>query len=66
MIFLLAMMKKLVPNFFAKEKHVVCYKNLQLYLRLGLKIKKVHCVLKLDQYINTIQFDHTSYTCYKR
>ena len=26
------------------------YKNLQLYLRLGLRIK-LHCVLKLDQLI---------------
>ena len=32
--------KKLVPNFFDKEKYVIHYENLQLYLRLGLKIKK--------------------------
>ena len=32
--------KKLVPNFFDKEKFVVHYENLQLYLRLGLKLKK--------------------------
>ena len=32
--------KKLVPNFFAKEKYVIQYENLQLYLRLGLKLKK--------------------------
>ena len=32
--------KKLVPNFFCKNKHVLHYKNLQLYLRPGLKIKK--------------------------
>ena len=32
--------KKLVPNFFDKEKYVIDYKNLQLYLRLGLKLKK--------------------------
>ena len=31
--------KKLVPNFFNKEKYVVHYKNLKLYLRLRLKIK---------------------------
>ena len=30
--------KKLVPNFFVKEKYVLHY--LQLYLRLGLKLKK--------------------------
>ena len=32
--------KKLVPNVFDKEKHVLHYQKLQLYLRLGLKIKK--------------------------
>ena len=32
--------KKLVPNFFYKEKYVIHYENLQLYLRLGLKLKK--------------------------
>ena len=32
--------KKLVSNFFDKEKYVLHYENLQLYLRLGLKIKK--------------------------
>ena len=32
--------KKLVPNYFDKEKYVIHYKNLQLYLRLGLKLKK--------------------------
>ena len=31
---------KLVLNFFDKEKHMLHYKNLQLYLRLGLKLKK--------------------------
>ena len=29
--------KKLVPNFFNKEKYVLHYKNLQLYLRLAIK-----------------------------
>ena len=34
--------KKLTPNFFEKEKYVIHYENLQLYLywRLGLKLKK--------------------------
>ena len=32
--------KKLVPDFFDKEKYVLHYENLQLYLRLGLKLKK--------------------------
>ena len=34
--------KKLVPNFFDKEKYVIHYENLQIYLRLGLKLKKMH------------------------
>ena len=25
------------------------YKNLQLYLRLGLKLKKIHCILEFNQ-----------------
>ena len=32
--------RKSVPNFFDKEKYVIQYENLQLYLRLGLKLKK--------------------------
>ena len=41
--------KKLVSNFFEKEKYVLHYENFQLYLRLGLKLKKIHCVLELNQ-----------------
>ena len=33
--------KKLVHNYFDKEKYVLHYENLQLYLRLGLKLKKL-------------------------
>ena len=36
---------KLVPNFFDKEKYMIHYENLKLYLRLGLKLKKIHRVL---------------------
>ena len=32
--------KKLVSNLFDKEKYVIHYENLQLYLRLVLKLKK--------------------------
>ena len=32
--------KRLVANFFEKEKYVLHYENLQLYLRLVLKLKK--------------------------
>ena len=33
--------KKLVPKFFDKEKYVIHYENLLLYLRLGLKLNKI-------------------------
>ena len=41
--------RKLVHNFCDKEKYVLHYINLQLCLRLGLKIKKVHRMLEIDQ-----------------
>ena len=43
--------KKLVPNFFDKEKYVFHYENLQLYLWLGLKLKKKkkHYILEFIQ-----------------
>ena len=41
--------KKLVPNHFDKGKYVIHYENLQLYLRLGLKLKKMHRVLEFNQ-----------------
>ena len=31
--------KKLLPNFFDKEKYLIDYRNLQLYLRVGLNKK---------------------------
>ena len=40
-ILLLEMSKKLFPNFFDKGKYLLHYKNLQLYLRLGLKMGKM-------------------------
>ena len=44
---------KLVPNLFGKENYVIRYEKLQLYLRLGLKLKKIHHVLEfnLSQYL---------------
>ena len=36
--------KKLFPNFFDKENYVIYYKNLQLYLGSGLKIKNIYIV----------------------
>ena len=41
--------KKLVPNVFDKEMYVLLYENLKLYLRLGLKLKKVHHVLEFNK-----------------
>ena len=37
---------KLVPNLMDKNKDVVHYKNLMLYLSLGMKLKRIHRVLE--------------------
>ena len=44
----LIMLKKLVPNFFEKDKYVFHCKNLQYYLRFGLTWK-IHSELEFDQ-----------------
>ena len=41
--------KKLVPNLFDKEKYVIHYENLKPYLRLGLKLNKIHRILEFNQ-----------------
>ena len=41
--------RKLVPNLRDIVKYIVHYRNLQLYLSLGMKLIKVHRILKVKQ-----------------
>ena len=45
----LGAVKKLIPNLGNKTKHVLHYRNLQLYLFLEMKLTKTHRVLKFRQ-----------------
>ena len=45
----IGLVSKLIPTLRDKKEYVLHYCNLQLYLDLGLKIKKVHRVLKFGQ-----------------
>ena len=45
----IGLVSKLIPMLGDKKEYVLHYRNLQLYLDLGLKIKKVHRVLKFNQ-----------------
>ena len=40
--------EKLIPNLGSKTKYVLHYRNLQLYLSLGMKLTKIHRMLELS------------------
>ena len=47
---------KFIPTLNKKEKYVLHYRNLQLYIDLSLKVKKVHRVLEFNQSLWLTQY----------
>ena len=41
--------EKLIPNLGTESNYVLCYRNLQLCLSLGMKLTKIHWVLRFKQ-----------------
>ena len=41
--------EKRVPNLHNKDRHVLHYRNLQLYMSLGMRLAKVHRAVRFDQ-----------------
>jgi len=45
----IAQVHKLIPTLNSKQRYVLHYRNLELYLDLGLKLTKIHGVIKFNQ-----------------
>ena len=56
--------KKLIPNLGNKTNYVVHYRNLQLYLSLGMKLTKIHRILEFKQ--SELKKKHIDFNTEKR